>query len=123
MKKAEIEVYEKLHIQIKEMHMELGVLSKKSPDSAINKFKLKFVNQLLNEANTLLGKKYQPFDDFELFDVDDMPSNSDVVMIISQYIKCLERFKKDNTYLKSCYSYWKIEDMTGEVRTTRPRLD
>ena len=44
----------KLHIQIKDMYNELSILSKKSPDGAINKFKLKFINQLIEEANQIL---------------------------------------------------------------------
>ena len=64
MKKENIDKFEKLHFQIKNIYSELGILSKKSPDSAINKFKLKFVNQLLTQANTLLDEQYKPFADF-----------------------------------------------------------
>ena len=38
MEKDKIEKFEKLHIQIKDMYNELSILSKKSPDGAINKF-------------------------------------------------------------------------------------
>ena len=34
--------------------------------------------------------------DFEKFQEDDIPFNSDVVLIVSQYIKCLEKYKFDN---------------------------
>ena len=54
MEKDKIEKFEKLHIQIKDMYNELSILSKKSPDGAINKFKLKFINQLIEEANQFL---------------------------------------------------------------------
>ena len=97
MEKKDVERFEKLHIQIKDMYSELSILSKKSPDGAINKFKLNFINQLIEEANQLLGKRYMPFSDFQRFQEDDMPFNSDVVLIISQYIKCLEKFKYDVT--------------------------
>ena len=40
MEKKDVERFEKLHIQIKDMYSELSILSKKSPDGAINKFKL-----------------------------------------------------------------------------------
>ena len=76
MEKDKIEKFEKLHIQIKDMYAELSVLSKKSPDGAINKFKLKFINQLIETANQFLGDIYKPFDDFEKFDENDMPYNS-----------------------------------------------
>ena len=42
MKKDEIETFEKLHVQIKDMYAEISILSKKAPDGAMNKFKLKF---------------------------------------------------------------------------------
>ena len=51
----------------------------------MNKFKLKIVNNLLTIANKILTKKYMPFDNFELFDEDDLPTNSDVVVIISNF--------------------------------------
>ena len=123
MKKAEIEVYEKLHLQIKGIYSELGILSKKAPDSAINKFKLKFVNQLISEANLLLGDEYKPFNDFILFDTDDMPSNSDIVLVISQYISCLERMKGDNVYRDLGKYYWKIDNSKDKIETTRPNLE
>ena len=84
MEKDKIEKFEKLHIQIKDMYNELSILSKKSPDGAINKFKLKFINQLIEEANQFLKERYKPFADFEKFEEEDIPFNSDVVMIISQ---------------------------------------
>ena len=51
MKKENIERFEKLHIQIKDIYEELSLLSKKSPDGAINKFKLKFINQLRTQTH------------------------------------------------------------------------
>jgi hypothetical protein len=93
MDKTEVEKFRKIYSQITDMYTELGILSKKSPDGRINKFKLKFVNQLIDASNMLLGTSLKPFDDFELFDVDDMPSNSDVVLVLSQYIKCLEKLR------------------------------
>ena len=54
MEKKDVERFEKLHIQIKDMYSELSILSKKSPDGAINKFKLNFINQLIEEANLII---------------------------------------------------------------------
>ena len=123
MEKDKIEKFEKVHIQIKDMYNELSILSKKSPDGAINKFKLKFINQLIEEANQFLKERYKPFADFEKFEEEDIPFNSDVVMIISQYIKCLERFKYDNVKLLSGNWYWNLSDSKDEVKTSRPLSD
>ena len=111
-----------MHIQIKGIYSELGILSKKAPDSAINLFKLKFVNQLLSEANLLLGSGYRPFSDFELFNTDDMPSNSDVVLVISQYIKCLEMLKDNNIVWELGTCYWDIEKSKDKIETAPPNL-
>lgn len=122
MKKEDIEIFEKLHIQIKDIYSELGILSKKSPDGGINKFKLKFVNQLLKHANSLLNEKYKPFKDFELFDEDSVPTNSDVVLIVSQYIECLEKLKVDNVKRLSGEWYWIVDNSKSEIKTTSPSI-
>ena len=123
MKKENIDKFEKLHFQIKNIYSELGILSKKSPDSAINKFKLKFVNQLLTQANTLLDEQYKPFADFDLFEEEDIPSNSDVVLVLSQYIQCLEKLKMDNVKMLSGNWYWIIPNSKEQIKTTHPSFD
>jgi len=123
MKKENIEKFEKLHIQIKDIYQELSLLSKKSPDGAINKFKLKFINQLIDESNTLLGERYKPFRDFEKFQEDDMPFNSDVVLIVSQYIECLEKYKYDNIRRILSTWYWIISDSEDKIETSSPKLE
>lgn len=120
MEKKNVEKFEKLHIQIKDIYSELSILSKKSPDGAINKFKLKFINQLIEEANLFLSERYKPFNDFEKFEEDDVPFNSDVVLIVSQYIQCLGKFKYDNIKRLSGNWYWSLSDSEEEVKTSRP---
>lgn len=120
MEKENVEKFEKLHIQIKDIYNELSILSKKSPDGAINKFKLKFINQLIEEANVFLSERYKPFTDFEKFEEDDVPFNSDIVLIVSQYIQCLEKFKYDNIKRLSGNWYWMLSDSEEEVKTSRP---
>lgn len=120
MKVDEVEIFEKVHIQIKDIYSELSILSKKSPDGAINKFKLKFVNQVLTILNGLLGQEFKPFPDFESFDEDDIPTNSDVVFIISQYIQCLEKYKFDNIERLSGSWYWCLDDSDENIETTSP---
>jgi len=123
MEKKKVEKFDKLLVQIKDLYNELSILSKKSPDGAINKFKLKIINQLLQESNDFLSDEYKPFEDFNKFDDDALPFNSDVVMIVSQYIQCLEKFKYDNIKMLSGSWYWKLSDSKEEVKTTRPPLE
>lgn len=120
MKENDIRKFEKLKTQIEEMYKEISLLSKKSPDSAINQFKLKFVNKLIVTANELLVGKYKPFEEFDSFNEDELPTNSDIVMIISQYIECLEKLKLENVTALSGIWYWVIDGKTSKIRTTRP---
>lgn len=83
--------FNKIQGQIKSLHDEIGVLSKKKPDDSVNLFKLKFINQILTEANEILDEEYVPLVGFTVFDEDSLPTNSDVVMILAQYLECLSR--------------------------------
>lgn len=119
MTKEKVEIFEKLDVQFEGLHTEISIISKKSPNDALNKFKLKFVNQLLSKANEILEEKYNPFDDFTIFNEDEMPTNSDVVMVVTQYISCLEKFKFDNVKKESGEWYWKL-DNKEQIKTSRP---
>jgi hypothetical protein len=97
MKKEEIEKekLEKVDNQLDTVLEEIRLLSKKSPNDPLNKFKLKYVNLILTEANNFLEGKHKPFEDFTVFNDEDMPSNSDVVFILSQYKESLEKLFKE----------------------------
>ena len=62
----------------------------------MNKFKLRLVNKVIASGNALLGGSYKPFDDFNQFDDVELSTNSDVTMILSQYIEQTERFRSDH---------------------------
>ena len=102
----EIDEFVKLIIQFGKALTDINELSKKKPNDAVNKFKLKFVNTLLNTANKIIDDKNKPFDSFEVFDEDDLPSNSDVVLILSQYLACLKKFGKEQTQYSDYKYYW-----------------
>jgi hypothetical protein len=121
MKEEEINKFEKAQTQVKGLYTEISLLSKKNPNDAVNKFKLKFINQLLSESNGILGKKYKPFEDFNNFPDDELPTVSDVVMIFEQYLSCLEKFRSDNIIYGSPYWYWKTNDgKASNIKTESP---
>lgn len=129
MKKSELDTFEKLVGQLQSVYDELSVLSKKSPNDGVNKFKLGFLNTLICSANDLLSEPYRPFVDFTQFDIDEVPQNSDVVFILAQYLQCFEKLRADNVVSLHGSWYWKIDagpdekgDENGKVfvRTTRP---
>ena len=76
MNRTDVEVFEKVTTQLTSLHEEMSSLAKKSPDDAINAFKLKFVNDILLKCNKFLDQRYRPFPEFEELASDDMPSNS-----------------------------------------------
>ena len=95
------------------------MLAKKSPNDAVNAFKLKFINSTLGRCNDFLGKKYRPFPDFTTFGEGDLPSNSDVTFIISQYIECAEKLRSDNIVSHYSHWFWVIEGEEKDARSTR----
>jgi len=120
MNKKDVDVFEKLSGQLISVYEEISLLSKKNPNDAVNKFKLKFLNKLINDSNKFLTRKYRPFDDFNIFEEDDMPQNSDVVFILSQYLQCFEKFRADNVQWKHGSWYWNLEN-DEKIQTIRPK--
>lgn len=119
-------VFEKTEAQLEGFFEEIGNLAKKKPDGAINKFKLGFINQMLQRANSLLDEHYRPFPDFEQFDVDTVLTTSDVVTILSQYLRSMDQFRKDYITFYSPYYYWNVEGADPKshdirIRAKRPK--
>lgn len=121
MTKQEVDTFEKLQSQLEGLHDEISALSKKSQNDALNKFKLKFVNQILGQANTILGVNYKPFADFDLFDENDIPSNSDVAMMLTQYLTCFEKLRADNVRQDFGRWFWVIDGKQSEIKTVMPK--
>ncbi len=130
MNKSDVDKFEKLSGQLISVYEEISLLSKKNPNDAVNKFKLKFVNTLLGESNKFLAEKYKPFEDFDCFDVDDVPQNSDAVFILSQYLQCFEKLRSDNVVINNGFWYWSVKgdkqdkvDDNGmiRIRTVKPK--
>lgn len=94
--KEEVEKLEKLIGQLQGLHSEISQLAKKSPNDGLNLFKLRLVNKVLASGNDILAGRYRPFDDFSQFEQEGLPTNSDVTMILAQYMEQAERFRSDN---------------------------
>lgn len=129
MKKAGIDIFEKVQTQLEGLLSEITILAKKSPNDGVNKFKLKFINEILIQANSVLGKTYKPLETFDVFDEDDLPSNSDVTFIVSQYLNCLEKLRADNIMMEQKYDgnkyvsewYWIIDNAKSGIKTAPPK--
>jgi hypothetical protein len=120
MKRNEIDEFETLQGQLQAFHTEMNTLVKKNPNDALNKFKLGLINSLLTKANAFLGEERLPFPDFEVFHDEVLPSTSDVLVIISQYLSAFEKLRTENIeqYLGSWY--WMIDDEDAHSLRTPP---
>jgi hypothetical protein len=103
--RSEVEKLEKLIGQLQGLHAEITLLAKKSPNDAVNKFKLDLIDRVVKTANSVLGPNYLPFIDFEGFNPDELPSTSDVALVLAQYMEEAERYRSDNIR-QTGYNYW-----------------
>ena len=92
--RKQVAAFDRTREQLVTFHADVEKLSNKKPDGPLNAFKLKYINQVLENVNQLLGEKFRPFPDFTLFDVEGaIPTASDVVMMLSQYRKSMDNFR------------------------------
>jgi len=123
MKRKDVERFEKVIGQLEGVYEEITSLSKKAPNDGVNKFKLRLVNKVLEDANSLLDDKHKPFDDFTVFDEDTLPSNSDVAFILAQYLNCMENLRSENIRQRDFENqwYWVIDGKTSSEETAPPK--
>lgn len=96
-----IENYSLLKDMLEAQRREFDLLSKKKSDGQLNKMKIKMVNRVLEPLNKLF--KNEPTNAFlDVLNEDDMPTNSDVVLIISQYRTAINEFR-DKYYQRDGY--------------------
>ena len=116
----EVEALEKIIGQLQGAHSELSQLAKKSPGDSVNEFKLRLVNKIIENANDVLGDGYKPFDDFEIFDKDDIPTNSDVTLVLSQYMEQAERYRSDNVIYNGGAWWYQVNGQKSDIRSGPP---
>jgi hypothetical protein len=105
----QVELFEKVVAQIASLQAEMAVLSKSKPDGPVNKFKLRHINEKLAEANELLTGMHKPLKEFSQFEDADLPTNSDVVLILSQYLEGLEGWRSSQMKRIDYSYYWDIK--------------
>ena len=109
--------YELLNGLIHSQKKEFDLLSKKKTDGQLNTTKIKMVNRVLEPLKELfMHEASHKF--LDTLDQDEMPTNSDVVLIISQYELAIRKFKSkyhiDDKYQRDVYGNIKSRWMTQE---------
>ena len=94
---AKVEVYETTAPLLNAMYQEVRELAKKKPDATLNANKVTMINRLLVDIKEMLADE----SDSKYLDVlsdDDLPQNSDVVLVLSQYSASLAKFHSTPGY-------------------------
>jgi hypothetical protein len=117
--RQQIDELETLIGKLEGLHCEMSALSKKSPNDAVNKFKITFTNAVIAECNVFLGEQSKAIDGFLQFNVDDVPSNSDVTFVLSLYLQAIEKFRSDHIELMQGNWIYRTSDK-DKIRTCPP---
>lgn len=90
------------------MYAEFKEISKKKPDSAVSKSKIKIVNRLLEKVRTVLSDE-ESIGFLDVLDEDEVPQASDVTLILSQYVASMNAFRAKHYGWDGSNHTWFIE--------------
>lgn len=124
MKKKDIDRFEGLQAQLKGLYDEIQALAKKSPNDALNKFKLGLIKIVIADADEFLSDLRHPLKYFQGFEEEVIPSNSDVLLVLSQYLNWMEKIRADNVTLTDYNPEewsWLVDGEKTEIRTAPPK--
>lgn len=90
---AEVNQFLMLRELVTGLYEEMKDLTKKSSKETLNEFKIKSLNRVLKPLRELL--KDQPTAMFlDLLEDDSLPTNSDVVIVLSQYLSTMKKYEE-----------------------------
>lgn len=107
--KIQAEEFDMLFPILDSVFNEIKELSKKKQDGALNELKVKMTNRVLNKVKSIL--KDDPTVEFlDLLDEEVFPTNSDAVLIISQFKAAMQQFKDKHYGWTGLETAWTTED-------------
>lgn len=118
--RAVVDEFELVTSQLERLYGDFQGIAKGKGNDAVNTFKLNLLNTLLSRANKLLGSSYEAVRGFEQFDSEQLPSTSDALIIVSQYLGALEKMRSDNIEPLAGTWYWRLPEGERRVRTASP---
>jgi hypothetical protein len=98
---------------LKAMFQQFQELSKKKPEGALNKPKVVMVNRLLEKCREVLADE-MTLQFLDLLDTEQLPQNSDVVLVLSQYDSAMRQFREEHTDRDGIGREWIVEDEDGD---------
>lgn len=107
--------FESIALDVESMHEEFGKLSQKNTDGPVNRFKLGLVNELIVRTNRFLNRSV--ISGFDAFDLEELPSNSDVLIVLAQHRSALEAFRCSHIHYDDPDWCWICDDY---LRTSPP---
>lgn len=107
--KNQAEQFEMLSPILDSVFNEIKELSKKKQDGALNELKVKMTNRVLVKVKSILQD--DPTVEFlDLLDEEVFPTNSDAVLIISQFRAAMSQFKEKHYIWTGMEHKWETED-------------
>lgn len=90
--KEEVKSFEMLFPMLNSDIAEIRELSKKKQDEPLNSFKVKIINKKLVQIKELL-KNQATTEYLELLDSETLPTNSDAVLLLSQFVNAMKQYR------------------------------
>lgn len=111
--KADVMKFIMMYDFLESAYVEMKDFSKKNPDTTLNDRKVKSLNRILKDIKDLLAN--EPTASYmETLDEEMLPSNSDVVLTMSQYRSALENYRKKYRRYHNYDNYWHTTE--GEIK-------
>ena len=101
----QVALFETIYPLLSAAFDEVKEFSKKKQDELLNSKKVKIINRLLDNAKEVL-KNELTVAFLDMLDEEDLPSNSDAVLTMSQYMSAMRKFRIDHYHIDS----WDLED-------------
>lgn len=121
--KAEVMKFIMLYDFLESAYVEMKDFSKKNPDSALNDRKVKSLNRILKDIKEILAN--EPTASYmDILDEEMLPSNSDVVLTMSQYRSAMENYRKKYRLFHDFHFHWHTTDgeiLARELEGDRPQ--
>ena len=119
----QVVAFERTAAHLSALHQEFAVQAKAKPDNPINTFKLRMLNEKLEAANSILVGEFQPFATFLSFVETDLPTNSDVALVLGTYLASLERWRSAHVRSAGMGTYcWRTGDGPHLTATSPTRF-